>query len=1366
MTGHSLHRTFTACRVSRCIWISYVLLSLFSAGLSAQVQFLGTQRMLSGTTLVQPYGLVQDAAGNLYVTDTQLREVACYTPTGSACGGIFPVLGLDQPRGLARDGLGNLYLADAGAGQVLEIALTASGYQAPVVLIDGLSNPQAVAVDGAGNLFVSVTGSGQILELPRRGNQFGAPQVVLSGLLQPTGLVIDSMHRLIIAEQGMQMLVISSPTPAGYAQPVRFVSVPGQSGQNGIPDSLLMDATNHLYISDITTHQIIRYQTFTTFIGIEYVTIIGSGLQSPGQVVTNAAGVTSIADSGSGGIVQVTAQNLPFPSEPIGTAAPQQSYLFSVSAGTTIAAISVNPLMLSQPDFTRGTNDTCVVGTYSAATTCSVDINFQPRGSGARGGAIEFQDTSQTPLLTQLIAGSGQNSRVILNPPSMSTVINGLVMPVGVAVDAKGDLFVSDGETFSVNEYTPSGSGYQSAKPVPVEVVNTPAGLATDAAGNLIIASSGNDRVIEAEWNGQNFFAQQDVQGAFYVPSSVSVSPNGSLCVANTYENKVNCYTWSGQSYIPQPGGQNYLQAGTFTTSFPLSVATDMNGDVFWTMPYQWNLMEYSASRQLIGSLWFGRFQQPTAVALDADQNLYVLDDRTNCLMMLVFQNGGYQAPIVLASGFNAPQGLAVDAVGNLYVADSGNHRVVKITMTQPAPLSFAPAGSGHTSTSGVQSATVWSVGSAASSVISVSYPPDFPAATGNGSSCVAGMTLAPGSSCLVSVSFQPTQAGMQFNESATVQLQMANGQMQTIAIPLQGNSLNLSAQTIQFPVLPQLVYGQQMQGGNTTVALQATASSGLPVRYQVLSGPGVLAGSGNLLQVLGAGTIAVQATQPGNGSFAAASAVQQSIIVLPATLTVTASSQQIAYGSSASSFGYTITGFVAGDTSAVVSGNPVITTSAGAHPAAGTYPIQISAGTLSASNYTFAFVPGTLQVTPAQLQVVATSVTSVYGQPLPPFSYTLSGFVGGDTAASVHGQPGFVTAATSSSPVGSYTLAPQQGSLTAANYSFHFVSGTVQITPGLLTVAASNLTIVYGSSMPTLSYTVSGFRNGDTAAQSVSGTAVLTTSYRPGSGVGAYPIQIAQGTLSAKNYTLQLQAGTLTVSAAMLYLQPDSKTMEIGQPLPTLTYQALGLVAGDTLATATTGAPLLSTSATPQSLPGFYGILIAQGTMRAPNYQLYFGEGLMDVVWSTNDPVNPPGVFVPPPVRLRGNPILPLHAPAPQIILPNGSLFGARQAVSGSSVAGNWPASSWTAGSPGSFIGSYASSATAWMAPAAANTGSSPCAATPQAASAPVDAKPADAKPVDAKPVDARPVDANVAAPTPPPSAQSANAYCAADAP
>ena len=61
-------------------------------------------------------------------------------------------------------------------------------------------------------------------------------------------------------------------------------------------------------------------------------------------------------------------------------------------------------------------------------------------------------------------------------------------------------------------------------------------------------------------------------------------------------------------------------------------------------------------------------------------------------------------------------------------------------------------------------------------------------------------------------------------------------------------------------------------------ITLSATASSGLPVTFSVISGPATV--SGNVLTITGTGTVTVEASQPGNGTFAAATPVDQSFIV------------------------------------------------------------------------------------------------------------------------------------------------------------------------------------------------------------------------------------------------------------------------------------------------------------------------------------------------------------------------------------------------------------------------------------------------------------------------------------------------------
>ena len=66
---------------------------------------------------------------------------------------------------------------------------------------------------------------------------------------------------------------------------------------------------------------------------------------------------------------------------------------------------------------------------------------------------------------------------------------------------------------------------------------------------------------------------------------------------------------------------------------------------------------------------------------------------------------------------------------------------------------------------------------------------------------------------------------------------------------------------------------------------------------------------------------------------------------------------------------------------------------------------------------------------------------------PLPVFTYTITGFVNGDTAAAISGTPTLTTTATASSPVGSYAISVSAGTLSASNYTFpNLVAGTLVV--------------------------------------------------------------------------------------------------------------------------------------------------------------------------------------------------------------------------------------------------------------------------------------------------------------------------------
>jgi uncharacterized repeat protein (TIGR03803 family) len=121
--------------------------------------------------------------------------------------------------------------------------------------------------------------------------------------------------------------------------------------------------------------------------------------------------------------------------------------------------------------------------------------------------------------------------------------------------------------------------------------------------------------------------------------------------------------------------------------------------------------------------------------------------------------------------------------------------------------------------------------------------------------------------------------------------------------------------------------------------------------------------------------------------------------------------------------------------------------------PAAGTH-LQAGAGqTLSAeftpsdaTMYLNASAIVHINVNPAILQLTPHDQTKVVGAANPTLTYGVTGFVLGDAPAVLGGTPLISTTANAASPVGTYPITASLGTLSAANYTFEFGSGTLNV--------------------------------------------------------------------------------------------------------------------------------------------------------------------------------------------------------------------------------------------------------------------------------------------------------------------------------
>lgn len=165
-----------------------------------------------------------------------------------------------------------------------------------------------------------------------------------------------------------------------------------------------------------------------------------------------------------------------------------------------------------------------------------------------------------------------------------------------------------------------------------------------------------------------------------------------------------------------------------------------------------------------------------------------------------------------------------------------------------------------------------------------------------------------------------------------------------------------LEEQAIEFDAPVGLTYG------DAAVVLGATATSGLPVTYTSSTPDVCTVTEAGSLQAVAAGDCTITAVQAGDATYAPAEQAR-TFAIARATLTVTADDVIRAYGADNPTLTATITGFVHDDTVAVVSGSPSLSTTATPDSPPGEYPIEASVAGLSAANYDFTGVDGTLTV-------------------------------------------------------------------------------------------------------------------------------------------------------------------------------------------------------------------------------------------------------------------------------------------------------------------------------------------------------------------------------------------------------------------
>ncbi|MGQ7870679.1 MBG domain-containing protein, partial [Sunxiuqinia sp. sy24] len=334
------------------------------------------------------------------------------------------------------------------------------------------------------------------------------------------------------------------------------------------------------------------------------------------------------------------------------------------------------------------------------------------------------------------------------------------------------------------------------------------------------------------------------------------------------------------------------------------------------------------------------------------------------------------------------------------------------------------------------------------------------------------------------------------------------------------------ASQTITFDAITDKTYGE----ADFTLG-DATTDKGLPVTYTAAN-PSIVSINGNNAIILKAGNTTITASQDGDATRAAATPIQQTLVVTPKELTVTnavAASKVYDGNTDAVISGATLSGILGSDD--VTLGNTA--TGNFAQAEAGTNIAVTTSMTISgtdAENYTLTQPALTADITQKALTITADDKTKTYdGEVYSPLTVSYSGFVTGEDETVLSGSLSFSGTATTTIDVGKeYLIAP--GGLTSSNYDITFVNGTLEIYPKSLIVTADDQSKAYdGAVFSPFTVSYSGFVTGEDE-DDLGGIPTFSGTATSAIDIGE-DYTIIPGGLSSWNYSIYYIEGKLDIT-------------------------------------------------------------------------------------------------------------------------------------------------------------------------------------------------------------------------------------------
>ncbi len=704
--------------------------------------FAGDGGPATAAKLNAPVSVALDRSGNLYIADWlnhRVRRVTASTGVittvagnGEARyggdGGLATEAQLNGPNGVTVDGAGNIYIADtnnnrvrkvaAGTGIITTVAGTGNysfGGDGGPATEAALAAPTEVKFDGGGNIYIADGANGRVRKINAgtsvintvAGNgfyEFNGENVLATrasiGFI--SDIELDGEGNLYLCDlRNGRVRRVGANT--GHMTTVAGSSFSGFSPDGAAavgallnsPQSVAIDPMGVIYFADIFNSRIRKIV--------------------PAARVDNTPPIVKITSPANNNAHNATGSPLTLS----GSATDDRSVIavrWSNDRGGGGEAFGKPAWTIPAVSLQKGLNNITVAAWDASGNAGSAHL------------AVSY--APQQVIVT--VAGNGTNGS---SGDGGAAAAAQLWLPAGVAVDATGNVYFTDYANHRVRKISPSGvitafagngalGSSGDGGPATSASMNSPIGIAVDATGNVYIADLGNNRIRKvtpagvistvAGTGGYGYGGDGGpATGArLSSPAGVALDASGNLFIADTFNARVRKVD-AGTGRIITVAGTGQLGSGgdggaaTSARFFnPAGLAVDAAGNLYIADTGDQRVRRVNASdgrvNTVAGNGTFGyngddipavdaQLNAPLYITFDAAGDLYIADQVNHRIRKVTMSTGRITTVAGIGAAGSAgdggaptgaqlfyPTGVAIDRSGNLYIADYGNHRIRK----------------------------------------------------------------------------------------------------------------------------------------------------------------------------------------------------------------------------------------------------------------------------------------------------------------------------------------------------------------------------------------------------------------------------------------------------------------------------------------------------------------------------------------------------------------------------------------------------------------------------------------------------------------------------------------------------------------